>query len=331
MKFSIIIPVRKINDFLVENISHLRRLDYKDFEVIIVLDKKEKFNFGGDKRFKIIASGKRSPGEKRNIGVKESSGNVVVFLDDDAYPSKRWLREAEKIFNRKGIYALGAPAVTPKNATFLEKMGGRVLESMLVSGNTVFRHVPQGARKIDDYPSVNLFVKKEVFNKVGGFTKEFWPGEDTKLCLDMVEEMNRKFDYDPRPVVFHHRRELFLPHLKQVSRYGKHRGQFARIFPETSRRFSYFVPSVFVFGLLFGWAVSVKVYICVVITYLVLVFVEAFRAFFKERKIISLGSAFLGIISTHLVYGINFIIGFMKKPELKLRRIDKVTGNYIEG
>ena len=36
MKFSVIIPVRSINDHLRENIERLKQLKYDDFEVIIL-------------------------------------------------------------------------------------------------------------------------------------------------------------------------------------------------------------------------------------------------------------------------------------------------------
>ena len=42
MKFSVIIAVRSINDFLKENIINLKKLDYEDFEVLLVLDEQEK-------------------------------------------------------------------------------------------------------------------------------------------------------------------------------------------------------------------------------------------------------------------------------------------------
>ena len=40
---------------------------------------------------------------------------------------------------------------------------------------------------VSDYPTVNLFVRKKIFLKVGGFVEDFWPGEDTKFCLDLVK------------------------------------------------------------------------------------------------------------------------------------------------
>ena len=335
-KFSIIIPVRKINVFLQENISHLKELSYKNFEVIIITDEEEKYDFQ-DQRFVLVASGPIGPGEKRNVGAVKALGDILAFLDDDAYPEKDWLDRAVEIFADSGVYALGGPAMTPKDAQFLEKMSGRVLESYMASAGTVYRHKPGKSMEISDYPTVNLFVRKEAFERAGGFPIEFWPGEDTKLCLELVKTYGRKFKYDSKPVVYHHRRNLFIPHLKQISRYGRHRGQFARIFPETSRLPSYFAPSVFIIGLVFGPFMSLlvpqlwKFYLTGLLIYTAMLLIEGLRVFLKDKNLKTLFYIPTGIFLTHVVYGFNFIVGIIKKPKLKLRGIDKATGNYLGG
>ena len=335
--FSIIIAVRAINEYLRENIEKLTSLQYDNFEVIIILDQQEEFDFKGDSRFKILVSGPVGPGEKRNIGAKKAIKDILVFLDDDAYPAADWLFQASKVFDNPQVYALGGPAVTPLNAGFLERMSGRVLESRLASGFTIYRHIPMPERLIDDYPTVNLFVRRSAFSAVGGFPLEFWPGEDTKLCLDLINKYGRKFLYHPLPVVFHHRRNLFKPHLKQISRYGQHRGQFARIFPQTSRIPQYFAPSLFVAGLVFGPLVGFifpplnNLYFAAIYSYLFLTILEMVNVYIKDRSLRASFYVAAGIFLTHVVYGINFITGFIMKPRLKLKAVDEKTGNYSEG
>jgi len=336
IKFSIIIPVRKINEFLKENISYLKKLSYKNFEVVIVTDEQEYYQFE-DERFILVPSGPIGPGEKRNLGASKAMGDVLAFLDDDAYPREDWLDRAAELFSDLEIYAVGGPAMTPIDAKFLEKMSGRVLESPMASAGTVYRHIPGKSMEIDDYPTVNLFVRKVDFDRVGGFSKEFWPGEDTKLCLDLVKYKGKKFIYDPSLVVYHHRRDLFIPHLKQISRYGRHRGQFARLFPETSRLPAYFVPSLFVLGLFLGPIVcSLKpslwqYYLSVLLFYLALLIREGYKVYKKDRSMMAAFYVMVGIFLTHLVYGVNFIVGILKRPKLKLRGVDKSTGNYLGG
>ena len=138
-------------------------------------------------------------------------------------------------------------------------------------------------------------------------------------------------------VVYHHRRELLLPFLKQIARYGRHRGQFAHLFPETSRLISYFVPSLFVLGLIFGPMLALlfpmlwTVYFSATSLYFLLLAFESLRAGFEERSVLAAVLFMIGVFETHLVYGINFLIGFIVKPTLELRQVDKMTGNYLGG
>lgn len=334
--FSIIMPVRKINDFVKESISYIKKLKYENFEVIILTDEFENYNFE-DERFRLIGVGPIGPGEKRNIGAKASFGDVLAFLDDDAFPSPDWLDVAKSVFTRSSVYAVGGPAVTPIKVSIEEKVAGRVLESWLCSGPTGYRYFPDRKRLVKDFPSVNLFVKREAFFSVGGFPIDFWPGEDTKLCLDLVEKFGSDIWYEPNLVVFHHRRELFVPFLKQLSRYGRHRGQFARIFPKTSRLPGYFIPSLFILGLLFGPVVIyflkplALVYFSFITIYLFVLLMESLRVIALENNLYAGLLFVVGAFETHIVYGINFVYGYFKRPQLKLRNVDEKSGKYIEG
>lgn len=338
MKFSVIIVARALNDYLKESISHLKRVRYYDFEVIIVLDKVEFFRFGPkERRFRIIAAKDFGPAQKRNQGAQEATGDILAFIDDDAYPDVYWLRQAANIFEEMSdLYALGGPGLTPQEVPLKERISGRILESYLASGNTTFRHKQEKRREVVDHPTVNLFVKKEAFEQVGGFDENSWPGEDTKLCLDLVKKFGKPFLYDPEPVVYHHRRPVLKEHLTQMSRYGMHRGRFAKIFPGNSRRLSYFIPAFFVLGLIFGPIVSIfiprlfQVYLVLVFVYLLMAFVEAQKVSMNEKDAGAFIYMFLGTTGTNLVYGVNFIKGLLFKPPLKLREVDE-GGNYVGG
>ena len=84
-RVSIVIPVRTVTNYLIESIEHLKKLKYDNFEVLIYTDEEESCE-GLPNNFKIIKSGKIGPAEKRNLPLKHATGEILAFLDDDAYP-----------------------------------------------------------------------------------------------------------------------------------------------------------------------------------------------------------------------------------------------------
>jgi GT2 family glycosyltransferase len=150
--------------------------------------------------------------------------------------------------------------------------------------------------------------------QLGGFDTTFWPGEDTKLCLEITRKLGLKILYAPDAVVFHHRRPLFGGHLKQVRSYAMHRGYFVKRFPETSLRPSYFLPTLLAVGLL-GGAVAASLiptllplYALGLVLYLLAIILSAVLAS-KSWQLTPLVA--LGILVTHLVYGIWFVCGLL--------------------
>ena len=316
---SIIIPLVGINDYFLESYPHLLALDYKDYEIIVLPDEPVPEDFQG---IKIISTGRVSPAIKRDIGAENANGELLFFLDDDSYPEKDWISKALPYFNDPSVAAVGGPAITPPDDNFLQKVSGAVFLTK-VGGGIPERYYPKGGiKEIDDWPSVNLIVRKEMFMKVGGFKSEYWPGEDTKICLEIIKEGGTIL-YAPDVAVWHHRRPGLLRHLKQIGNYGLHRGFFAKRYPETSFKLLYFIPVFFVLYLclftvsLFFFSGSAY--------YLSFGFVlyagALIYAFFDiNRKVkdfrISLVSLYY-IVLTHIWYGIRFFYGFVFVKELK--------------
>ena len=263
---------------------------------------------------RIIPTGPVNPAQKRDIAIEHAKGEILGFIDDDAYPAKDWLNKAMDNFKDSNIAAAGGPAVTPSGDTFRQRASGLVYSSPIVSAKFTYRYLPKKGRYVDDYPSCNFLVRKSIMQQLGGFDTKFWPGEDTKLCLEITKKLGKKIIYDPGALVYHHRRPLFAGHLRQVASYALHRGYFARRYPETSRRISYFIPSLFLLALVGGGILAPlsaffrATYLSGAFLYLILVFIFSIS---KELRLIPL--VFFGIILTHLSYGFYFLKGLLVK------------------
>ena len=324
MLVDIIIPVKQINHYIYESVQEILNLDYEDYGIIIFPDT---FNGESFPKTRIIATGHTGPAEKRDLALRHSGADILAFIDDDAYPRKDWLKNALRHFDDPEVAAVGGPAVTPPNNSFYQRVSGAVFLSRIGGGNPERYWPIGGVREVDDWPSVNLLVRRDIFERIGGFNSAYWPGEDTKLCLDIVK-MGKKIIYDPNVFVWHHRREGLLRHLRQIGHYGLHRGFFAKRFPETSRRFKYFIPSLFVLYLIMGTSLLFVhnsffrgLYYTGIGFYILALAVAFYQIQDKEKdlaiSLVSLPYIFL----THLWYGVHFLQGllFIRDLRSKLR------------
>lgn len=323
--FSIIIPVKSINDYVRENIAFIQKRLESDWEVLISPNEHEPCEWN-DVRIRIIPSGRVGPSEKRDYCAGLASGKVLVFLDDDSYPSTNYFDLAKNFFTNSDVIAIGGPGVTPAQDTFWEKVSGAFFLSRY-SGGAPERYLSIGKTKlVDDWPSVNLMVKRDVFLDVGGFDSKFWPGEDTLFCLKLKDQVGKLILYVPELIVFHHRRASFIKHLNQIGAYGLHRGYFAKVYPDTSRRLKYFLPSLFFLGNLFFLLalpystpfnfLEFKIFYLLYAIVLLKIFYDLTR---YEKLLVSL-AALLYVPPSHAWYGLMFLKGlFSKNLESKLR------------
>ncbi len=314
-KISIIIPVKEINDYIRQAMKYYADLEYDKYEILIFPD------YMSDEDFphtRIIPSGEVGPADKRDMALQYAEGEIFAFIDDDAYPAKDWLKNAVRYFANPEVGAVGGPAVTAPDDDIWQQASGKIYESFLCSGAYTYRYLPKEEREVEDLPSVNLIVRRDVFEQIGGYDSNYYPGEDTKLCLDIVES-GKKIIYSPDVLVYHHRRKVFMQHLKQATNYAKHRGYFAKALPKTSCKPAYFIPSLFVLGLVGGPILSFLIpilwyfYFAVIVLYLVLLMVSIRKTGSFRLWILT----FIGIIMTHIGYGLMFIRGLCFRELLR--------------
>lgn len=311
-RVSIIVPCKSIDGYTVECIEHCKELDYENYEIIVLPDDAT----GKIKGVRIIPTGAATPGMKRNIGAKHAEGEILAFIDADAYPKKDWLKNAVRYFSDSEIAAVGGPGLTPPNDPPMHSASGHILSSFMV-GTLSSRYGVKKAKESDDIHSCNFIARKSIIKKVK-WDEKYWPGEDTLMCLG-INKLSKKMLEAPDVVVYHHRRPLFLPHLRQVSQFGLHRGFFAKKFPETSLRLTYLLPSLLVLFLIFGMLTSYfiqifrVIFLSAVLVYLVFTLIAALLS----NDIKMSFYIWIGIILTHLTYGTYFLTGLFKR---ELRR-----------
>ncbi len=316
-KVSIIIPCKSIDKYTRECISYCKELEYNEelYEIIVLPDANEDDNIEG---VKVVPTGSLTPGAKRNIGMREAKGEILAFIDSDAYPRRDWLKNALK-YLKGDVVAVGGPGVTPPNDTLMQKASGYVLSSFM-AGSVSRRYRSRDPVYSDDIHSCNFVALRSIIEEVGGWNERYWPGEDTLLCL-AITRRGKKMIEAPDVVVYHHRKPLFRKHLKQIARFGLHRGFFARKFGGNSRKIFYFMPSIMVLLLVIGLILSSintiirRLFIAGLLLYVALCFLSALMAIRSGKEKISpklLLLVWLGIIMTHITYGVFFLAGLTR-------------------
>ncbi len=97
-KFSIIIPVYNVEEYIEKCLESVKNQTYKDYEVIIVNDgtKDNSMEIAEKYPFTIISQENQGLSVARNTGVKHATGEYILFLDSDDYLEKDTLKEIEK-------------------------------------------------------------------------------------------------------------------------------------------------------------------------------------------------------------------------------------------
>ena len=143
-----------------------------------------------------------------NYAAKHAKGKYLVLLNDDSEVQPGWLEalvNAAESDDRIG--AVGSRILFPDGT--LQEAGGIIwsdgstmpLGRGARSGSLAYSY----ARKID-YASANgMLVRREDFERLGGFDDRYFPAyyEDTDLCLGLRHHLGREIAYEPRSVILH--------------------------------------------------------------------------------------------------------------------------------
>jgi len=106
----------------------------------------------------------------RNEAVRQSSGDVLAFVDVDHEISSGWLAAALDALRDPTVGAAGAPCHPPSNATWVQTMYDAMREHVEAPVET--RWLGAG----------NLVVRRSTFEGIGGFDATLEACEDVDLC-----------------------------------------------------------------------------------------------------------------------------------------------------
>ncbi|MEM7603494.1 MAG: glycosyltransferase, partial [Verrucomicrobiota bacterium] len=216
-KMSVIVCTYQGSATLVECLDSLTRLDYPDFELLLVNDGSDErvseltASYDGIREISIPHSGLSAA---RNTGAEEAGGDIFVYTDDDCIVEKDWLRwvahqfEASELIGCAGGPNIPPSPTTPRAAVIAASPGG---PTHVLLSDTTAEHLP----------GCNLAVSREAFEKVGGFNPVFrTAGDDVDFCWRVIEA-GYELGFHAAGFVWHHRRFTYRTYFRQQLGYGK--------------------------------------------------------------------------------------------------------------
>ncbi len=209
-----------------ETLAHLQRLDYPNYEVITVNDGSTDATEAIMRRYPFRPISVKNGGlsRARNLGMEAATGEIIAYIDDDAYPDPDWLVYLAHTFKTTTHAGVGGPNLQPPG-------DGPIAECVAnAPGGPI--HVLLSDREAEHIPGCNMAFRKPCLQAIGGFDPQFRvAGDDVDVCW-RLQEKGWTLGFSPAAMVWHHRRGSVRTFWRQQAGYGKAEALLERKWPE---------------------------------------------------------------------------------------------------
>jgi len=213
---TVVICAYNAADTLDQCLRHTCALEYPGLDILVVDD-------GSSDATALIASQYPSAqllriphgglSAARNAGLRAATGQLVAYLDSDAYPTPEWPYYLALGMDGPDVGGVGGPNVPPVDAL---PGAHRVAHA---PGGPV--HVLLSDDRAEHVPGCNMAFWRYSLVECGGFDPIYTSaGDDVDICW-RVQERGWGIAFHPAALVWHHRRASLLPYLRQQLGYGR--------------------------------------------------------------------------------------------------------------
>ena len=225
-RFSVVICTYNGSRTIAECLSHVVQIDYPNWEVIVVddgsTDHTAKLVEGFDVR--LIRAPHAGLSAARNTGMRAASGEYVAYIDDDAYPTKDWLRYLALKFLSSSHSGIAGPNLSPPG----DGATAQCIDN--APGNPTI--VLLSDDEAEHLPGCNMAFRRECLLAIDGFDERFWAaGDDVDLCWRLMDR-GWTLGFAPGAIVWHHRRGSIRAFWRQQFHYGKAEALLEEKWPE---------------------------------------------------------------------------------------------------
>ena len=163
--------------------------------------------------------------------MRQAHGEIVAYIDDDAYPDPCWLTYLALTFAEGNYVGVGGPNVQPA--------GDNDVAECVANAPGGPSHVLFSDLVAEHLPGCNMAFRRDALMAIEGFDTQFRiAGDDVDLCW-RLQDQGGVLAYSPCALVWHHRRHSVRDYLRQQRNYGRAEGMLEQKWPARYNRFGH--------------------------------------------------------------------------------------------
>ncbi|MBO0858427.1 MAG: glycosyltransferase [Chloracidobacterium sp.] len=214
-KVSVVICAYNAASTIEDNLESLTRLNYPNYEVIVVNDgsKDATPKIAARYPFKLINVPNGGLSAARNLGWRAATGEIVAYTDSDTRVDPDWLAYLVQPFLTTDAVGVGGPNVAPEDDGWIAQCVARSPggPTHVLLNDTIAEHIP----------GCNMAFRRRALDEVGGFDPTYTKaGDDVDICW-RLQERGWRLAFSPSALVWHHHRNSVGAYWRQQVGYGE--------------------------------------------------------------------------------------------------------------
>ena len=262
------------------------------------------------KNIKVLFNDKKSTPISLNIGIKNSSNEIIIILGAHTTIGKDFLKYNNQFLNEKDAMASGGTQINVGN-NLIQKLIGIVMEIPFAMASAKYRW-----SKKEGYVDTVVYAayKKEIFEKIGFFEEKITIAEDAEINW-RIRQAGFKIFYSPKIKSYYYPRNSIIKFAKQMFRYGILRVNMFKKHID-ALNILHLIPSVFVITFIGLLILSVfsKSFLIIFGTLIALYLIISSIAIVLKvslEDIIFIPLFLFLIFIMHFTWGLGFIVGYI--------------------
>jgi glycosyltransferase involved in cell wall biosynthesis/uncharacterized membrane protein len=213
---SVVVCARNAQRTLDECLESVCALDYPELEVVVVDDGSTDATAAAARRHpgvRLIQIPPSGLSNARNAGAQAARGEIVAFLDSDAFVPHEWPYLLALGFDRPTVGGVGGPNLPPAD----DPLAAHAVAQ--APGGPV--HVLLSDDRAEHIPGCNMAFWRELIERLGGFDPIFTAaGDDVDFCWRALDA-GWDLAFHPAAFVWHRRRASVRGYVRQQRGYGR--------------------------------------------------------------------------------------------------------------